>query len=315
MSRRSCNGLPTPRVMVSLVGLANIVVLAGIMALARVVWVDAQATPEAGGSVAGPCEAPPGIPVMAATPTFDAVDAGEPVATVVHDNALAAEVVAAVGSVASCWNAGEVAAVLRLVTPNFLQTQLGAGDFAEAEAALAGADPPRLTILDTDAVQTYVDGRVSIDVISMLGEHQYDHARWYLVESEDRFLLDEVQQLLPRPEGDTTLIGFSIADDSSPVAFDQRSEIAAAPVVILHGVNNGAERHLFTIVRLPEGMAGTPVPGALPPANAEFVGRLSLEPGEQQGLTLVNLTPGTYLLFDPAVEGSAATLTITEPVA
>ena len=326
MSRRSGDGPPARRMGAGWAGvLALSLLLAVVLAFGRVSGVGAQATPEAGtmaSPAAGPCEAPDGTVGMAASPMASPVaeatpvaDAAAPVGTPVDDQALADEVMSAVENFINCWNAGDLGAAFALATPNLLQAQLGVADAAQAEASLADVELPLFTILEAGDVQSHDDGRVSSHVVYMLGEHQYSDSRWYFVRAGDHLLLDEVQQLRPQPEGDTAVVSFSVADDATPVAFDQFSEIPTTDVVILYGVNNGAERHIFTVVRLPEGMTGTPEPGAMPPTDAEFVGRISLGPGEQQELALVNLPPGTYVLFDIAVEGSAATLTVTEPAA
>ncbi|HEX5499971.1 MAG TPA: hypothetical protein VFX03_12125, partial [Thermomicrobiales bacterium] len=129
----------------------------------------------------------------------------------------------------------------------------------------------------------------------------------------DRYLfLDHEQLLQPNPEGDTTVISYSIADDSTSVIFDQSTQIPQAPVTLLHGTNNGAKRHIFQVVKLADG-AATPAAGTTP--QGDFIGRISLAPGEQQDMALVGLEPGTYVLFDTGVPGSMATLTITPPEA
>ena len=323
MSRRSCEGLAARGATLSrAVRVMPALALTAVLAFAGAGGVGAQATPEAGtmaSPAAGPCEPAAGTAAMAATPMASPVGEEEagPVGTPVDDQALADEVTAAVENFVNCWNAGDLAAAFGLATPNLLQAQLGVADAAAAEEAVGAApgdDLPLFTILETGEVQTYDDGRVSIHVVYMLGDHQYSDSRWYFVQADGQLLLDEVEQLRPQPEGDSAVISFSIADDTAPLAFDGATAVAATDVVILVGVNNGAERHIVQVVRLPEGMAGTPVPGAMP-TEGEFVGRLSLGPGERQELALVDLEVGTFVVFDIAVDGSAATWEVTEPAA
>lgn len=306
MIHRPVDGQPTPLRRVAALALG------GALAVAAAAPAAAQGTPEAATAspAAGECvvvEA--GEMAMAASPAAEAGGEEEYAATPAAAD-VADEAVAAATNLANCWNGGDLAGVLAQVTPNLLQTKFGVADGAAAEAALADMDLPLYTIVETGAVNTYDDGRASLDLTYRLGDHQYTEARWYMVRAGDALLIDEEELLLPRPEGDTTVIGFSVADDASPVAFDQSTEIAAAPATILSGTNNGAERHIFTVVRLEEGM-GTPAAGERP--QGEFVGQVSIAPGATEDLALLDLEPGTYVLFDPAVAGSLATLTVTEP--
>ena len=258
---------------------------------------------------AGPCQALDGATApaaMAGTP--EAAPAGTPVT----DQAVTDAAMAAAKNLANCWNAGDLAAVQTLVTPNLLQTMIGDA----ALASLMGmAELPKYGIVSLENVQTYADGRASIDIVYELGRHQFTSARWYMVTADDALLIDQEELLLPQPEGDAAIISFSIKDDTTPVAFDQRSKIAPITVTTLVGINKGTERHVFQVVRLSPDFVGTPEVGAAPPADAEFVGMLSLAPGEQQELALIGLEAATYVLFDPAVPGSTATLVVAAPAA
>jgi hypothetical protein len=280
----------------------------------------------------GPCAAPtpPMLPgaspmaetaemQMAATPMAEGAATAVPAETPAPlatpaEASTAQDAIAAATNIANCFNAGDLDALIASVTPNLLQEQFGASDPAAVKAAIAaalgGQPAPKIAIVSTGDANTYEGGNVSLDIVYMLGDHQYVNARWFMIPADRYLILDHEQLLLPHPEGDTTIISYSIADDSTSVAFDQSTQIPQAPVTMLHGINNGAKRHIFQVVKLEEG-AGTPAAGETP--QGEFIGRISLAPGEQQDMALVGLQPGTYLLYDTGVPGSMATLTIAPP--
>ncbi len=325
--------LPEPA-MATLVAIVC-VALVGVLALvgSRAGVAGAQLTPPAGSPVAspaaGPCEAPEGTPAategMAAeqvegTPLAGAVPEGTPV-----ENAMADEAIAAAENFVNCWNAGEFEAALALVTPTFVEQRLNVDSPDEALELLEEEDQPQFTILARGNVLSYDDGRTSVDIIYLFGEHQYVEARWFMVTADEQLLIDQEAMLPPRPEGETSaVISFSIAEDAeagttadeNPVAFDQTSELTVADIVTLHGVNNGEERHIFTLVQFGDDPTmGTPAADEFDPTQGEFVGQLSLAGGEQGDMVLLSLQPGVYVLYDPAVEGSVAPLTIVEPAA
>lgn len=296
--------------------------LMGATLLGGASGVSAQATPESGQMAtpaSGECTAlDVAMPdAEVSTPAMEGTPAAEdgPVGTPISDQATADAAFAAAENLANCWNAGDLESVLTLVTPNLLESKFGVASAEEAATALGAMEPlPMYAIVSVDSAQTYEDGRASIDIDYMLGHYQYTSARWYMVMAGDALLIDEEELLLPQPEGDTTVASFSIADDTTPVIFDQSTEIAASPVVVLHGINNGTERHVFQIVRLADDFAGTPAAGEVP-EGGEYVAMLSVAGGAQEDVALVAPPAGTYVVFDPAVEGSAAALVITEPAA
>jgi hypothetical protein len=254
--------------------------------------------------------------VVAALPT--AVSEGQPefappamdLPTPTIDPALVTSVVMTLDRFVACWNAGNGEALLSLVTPRYLQTRFNVRSVAAARLALS-AQPtlPPIALIEPGAIHTYPDGRLSLDYTYQLGRYQIVRARLILKPAGPHLLLDDEAPLWPRPLGDTTVIGFSLADDTSPISFDQSEAIAASPVVILSGVNDGDQRHIVMLWRQTTGASGDPLLGG------EFVGYLSLAPGERQEMVLLDLPPGIYRLVDGAVVGSAATLIVTEPAA
>ena len=296
------------------------VVLAGGLTLAGVSGALAQESTPMATPGTGECIAPEGTASTtmstpaaspAASPAAEAEAEGTPA-----DEALTAEVIAAVENYTACYNAGEIGTVLALSTPNYLMSIFGTDDVAQIEAAMGMVPIPTTTILSLGNVLTYDDGRVSVDSEYMSGEHQYVRSRTFLVQSGDTYLFDDEDYLPAMPDVEqTAIISFTIADDTTPLAFDQSTSVAEIEGLVLYGANNGAERHTVALLSLPEGAAGTPV--AEMPAEqmmgGEIIGAIVIEPGERAELVLLNLPVGSYVLVDPAVPGSAAELTITEP--
>ena len=328
MSKRWGEGLPGSR---EALRAARALALAGGLAVLGVSGAAAQATPVGGGiaasPAAGPCEAPEGMAgmEMAATPAAspDATpvteeDGAVPVGTPVEDEGLIDDAVAAAENFVNCWNEGDVDAVLALGTANFVQTQYGIESPEEAAEALGaeGALPP-ITIIETGDVQTYEDGRASLDLDYLLGDHQYTAARWYMVEADGQLLIDEQELTLPQPDVDTiTNIGLTFAEDEGALAYDQGADeaggrtLALLPGIVLT-VNNaaGTESRFVSVVRLDEAPAGTPEPGPLP--EGEFVAAFAVPAGDNADVALVNLEPGSYAVGE--MGGDSVPLTITEP--
>ena len=278
---------------------AGSLLLGGAVTLGAVAGAAAQATPAEVGGVAQAAAA------MAEEIRARAAGAvGTP-----GDPALGDAAAQAAANVVACWNAGNLDAFTALVTPNFLMQQFGAKDAAAAKTQLGEMGPaPQIAIVGTSNPATYDDGRASLDVIYTFGTYQYTNARWVMVKDGDQLLLDSEQPLRPQPWGDTSIISFTAADDATAAAFDQRSELPANEVLILHGTNNGTKARNLALLKMPEGTATPPADMA----GVEVVGTLVIEPGQAADMALVNLPAGDYVLADPAT-GATVPLKVTAP--
>ncbi len=275
-----------------------------------------DSTPEsmAGAECVAPADtADAGAASTMASPAAEDEAAGE---SAPADEALTAEITAAIENYTACYNSGDIATVLALTTPNYLMDAFGTDDVALIESAMSMAPLPAMEILSLGNAQTHADGRVSIDNEAMSGDHQYIKTRTFFVREGDTLLIDG-EDYLPSTADveEMAIISFTIADDTAPLAFDQTTSVPAIEGLTLYGANNGAERHTVALLRLGDETAGTPV-AELPASqltSGELIGAISIEPGERGELVLVNLEPGSYLLIDAMVPGSAASLTVTEP--
>jgi len=306
--------------------------LAGVIAVVGVAGTAAQSTPEVGagsGIMANPttgtCEAPAGMAAMEADPAASPMAspmasptgadevAEAPVPTPIEETATVDAAVAAAENFVFCWNAGEVEAVVGLGTANYLERQYGLASMDDAVAALSmeGALPP-ITLISTGAVNTYDDGRASLDLEYLLGDHQYTAARWYMVEADGLLRIDEQELRLPQPDVEaSSVLGVTFADDDSPIAFDQGAddagnrEVSALPAIILNMKNDGTALRMISVVRLEEG-AASPVADTSP--VGEFVAQVTLPAGSQDDVALIDLTPGTYAVGE--TDGGSVLLTV-----
>ena len=278
---------------------AGSLLLGGTVTLGAAAGAAAQATP-----ATADCVAPAAAPMAAAMASPAAAAVATP-----GDAALGDAAAQAAANVVACWNAGNLDAFTALVTPNFLMQQFGAKDAAAAKTQLGEMGPaPQIAIVGTSNPATYDDGRASLDVIYTFGTYQYTNARWVMVKDGDQLLLDSEQPLRPQPWGDTSIISFTAADDATAAAFDQRSELPANEVLILHGTNNGTKARNLALLKMPEGTATPPADMA----GVEVVGTLVIEPGQAADMALVNLPAGDYVLADQAT-GATVPLKVTVP--
>jgi hypothetical protein len=208
---------------------------------------------------------------------------------------------AAAAVLETCWNTDDWDAVAAIVTPRFLQTALGidAPEIAEASRALATLDLGSLRIETIGPVGIWNDGRGAVDVLYLRGRGnpvQVVAARWFLVAERGVVRFDEEVLLLPPRLGDRVTVGFAIADDQQPMRWSGPTggQIPVSPVIALHGANRGREAHTFLL----EGSGG------------DTLGVLTLPPWRQGDLVLLELTAGTYRLYDPAVPGSELVLKV-----
>ncbi len=276
------------------------------------------ASPTTGDCVANEGESP-AMTAEEATPAAGE-EATEPEGTPVEgDEADAA--IAAFENFVHCSNAGDFESALTLVTDNFIETELGFADRDEAAEMMdemAAEMVPQFTILAARNVQSYEDDRLSVDAVYLQGEYQYVDSTIFLVmNDDDELFLDAESYNLPQPEGDSTVVGVSIADDTTPLAFDQAADeetgnrtITPFEVINIFVTNSGTEAHSILVLRTEEGAVGTPVAEGGVPEGDEFVGQLRLDPGEQATMALLNLPEGEYVIFDPAVEDSAVVLAV-----
>jgi hypothetical protein len=175
---------------------AGLLLVAAIVAGPR--WTMAQnATPsgsrtitcsvESGTPVGSPEATPAGTPAMAASP------AAEFTPTPAGSEAVSG-LTTSVRTIAECANSGNFAAVVALMTDNFIRDHLGASSRADAESRLSALQ--RMTIRLMQTPETYDDGTASIIVVyvGFLNETGSPVAeRWYFVVEDGVYKLDRIE--------------------------------------------------------------------------------------------------------------------------
>ena len=189
-----------------------------------------------------------------------------------------------------------------------------------ASECLSGAGELPISNFAADAasVATYDDGRTSMDVTYMLGEYQYVAATWWFAGADLALAAEDLGGLAP--EGDSVIISAAVADDAAPITFEQRSSVTESEVLTLHLKNlTGTVDAHYDLYSVPAPMdTGTPLaegevaatPTGEEAMGGELVGTLTVAAAAEEDLHLVGLPAGTYVLVNPNVEGSVATLTV-----
>ena len=224
------------------------------------------------------------------------------------------EVIAAAGSAlanaVACWNSGDMAAFTSLLSANMISNGFGAASAEELAAELAG-NGLILHVVEADNVRVYEDGRVSADLEYTIGDHGHVDARWFFVDDNGQWRLDEELSLPPDVEGDKAFVSYSVADDESAAAFDQRNSITAPEVLVLHGFNNGEAARGFMVYQLSAAPAEGEELTALP-EDAALIGTLHINGGDQEDYALVGLEPGAYAIVAEGTDAPAV-IVLTAP--
>jgi plastocyanin len=218
-----------------------------------------------------------------ATPEMAAPLEGE-----MADEATAERVIAAAENLITCLSSGDYLGFAALSTPNYLLTEFGTSNPYDLPLYMEGF-PSIEGRAATDA-QTHADGRVSVDLTTVIGGTQVDRFRAYFVEENGTLLLDE-EQTLPVEGADVTIEATMI-----DFAFDLSQDTVPADTLVAFTLpNEGQYPHELAIVRLPEGITVEQV--LADPAledQVQFIGGAYAEPGETGHFALEGLEPGTY---------------------
>jgi hypothetical protein len=208
------------------------------------------------------------------------------------------------------------------MTPNMWMSEYGASDPRDVVGDLTGLPP--IAIESLDNVQTYEDGRRSVDVTFTQGQ-QLARSRWYLKREDGYWKVDDAPAL-PIPKSANTV---TVAVGMTEYSFALDHDTVVNPgVVILHGTNAGNEEQEIAVIKVPQGVdyvaayEGTPQAGFNPRQDGDVIVDFQFAPGQVAAPGLVDLEPETYVLADfinapdgqPNVrKGMITTLTIEAP--
>jgi uncharacterized cupredoxin-like copper-binding protein len=315
----------------------------GVFSTAGMAGVSAQdATPEA--SPAAVACVSPGLPPGTPTPMDDmagmdmgtpaaeeAIVEGSPVAVVEEepaavgtaaDEATTAAVLGVLENYVACYNEGQATGdpglYVALESQNYVESQGYATRYDRAADEL-GSPFSTATLLGSENVQTWDDGRVSVDAELLIGPYWYNHWRVFFVEGEDgTWLYDEEATLPPTPDVDFVAInGLNITESTDETtgeityAFESYSgswDFVESDAIIFNITNSGEEPHEAIVMQLPEGADPMGIlDGSVAFEDVTFIGGVfGIEPGASADLTLLGLPVGTYTLicFFPAPDGA-----------
>ena len=204
------------------------------------------------------------------------------------DETTAERVIAAAENLIACLSAGDYLGFAALSTPNYLLTEFGTSNPYDLPVFMEGF-PSIESRAVTDA-QTHPDGRLSVDVTTVIGGTQVDRFRAYFVEENGTLLLDE-EQTLP-VEGAEATVEVTMLD----FAFNLSQDTVPADALVAFTLPNaGQYPHEFAVVRLPEGITVEQVlADPVLEEQIQFIGGAFAEPGDVGHVALEGLEPGTY---------------------
>lgn len=239
----------------------------------------------------GPMDAPDATTAspVADEPSADAavpVDSGEPGEPA--DERTSAQVISAVKNIVGCLASGDYLAFAALLTPTYLQTEMGTDNPYDLPIFLEGFPPVEL--ISAGEVQIHDDGRLSADVTLATGGTQLERFRAYFVDDGGTLLLDE-ERTLPIKGADVT-VEVTMLDYSFELS---TTTVPSGAVVAFNLVNEGEYPHEFVVVRLPDGVTVENVlddPSLMD--QVEFFGGAFADPGGTGAMGLQPLEPGTY---------------------
>jgi len=212
---------------------------------------------------------------------------------------------------------GNYEAILTLQTDDALLADFGTANRYDILPELEAFGPVlSFALVSVDGVQAHADGRLSADVVFLEGR-QVVHERDYFVEEDGHLKLAAFEDLpAAPPPGESARVEVATVE----MAFEpSRVTVPAAEVIVVHGRNNGAVAHEIGIAQLHAGFDPAGLLEGPPPAGAQFVGGIQMEPQEEAEMYLVGLEPGDYALvcfFDEpdgvphVAKGMAGTFTV-----
>jgi hypothetical protein len=315
----------------------------GIFSTAGIAGVSAQdATPEA--SPATVACVSPGLPPGTPTPMDDmaGMDMGSPVAeedmemgspeAVVEeapaavgtaaDEATSAAVIGVLENYAACYTEGQATGdpglYVALESQAYVESQGYATRYDRAADEL-GSPFSTATILDATNVQTWDDGRVSVDAQVLVGDNWLNHWQIFFVQGEDgTWLYDAETNLPPKPDVDFVAVnGINITETKDEttgdityafVSYSGSWDFVQTDAIVFNFTNSGEEAHEAIVAQLPEGADPMGLlDGSVDMSQVKFIGGVfDIEPGASADLTLLNLPVGTYTMicFFPAPDGT-----------
>jgi len=226
------------------------------------------------------------------------------------EGATADEITAAANNLIACVNGGNLEGAVALMTVNFTVSVFGTASTTEALSNIQGQTFENPQVSNP---RTYADGSVSANVSYKQGEYQLVGEVWHLVQDGEYWKIDSLGLFTPEFEGDAAVVGVTLGETTASDGTVTYSIVPNAPsvaqpeVLVLHGINSGAVDHEIVVLKLPEGADPKGLlDGSIKESDIEFLGQITLHPGEEGDLVLEGIPTGVYTLacFLPGPDGS-----------
>jgi hypothetical protein len=262
------------------------------------------------------CQTSPTVPEPAfpATASPAASPAASPVKAATHavEPAVATQIEQLVQALAACLSEGNAAGVADIATADYLGDAFGGGERLSrndylALAATAPVIPVRVVAISEPA---YTGMRTAAADVELVAGNQLRLERWTFVfrlnnandpstpvaataAAQGHWLAHHTEPLNPQSPSGATQVGTTLNEYT--ISLEDRT--LRGPNIIFESRNAGAEPHELLVLRLTDGATTDallrPTSESFP-AGIDVVGQLTLLPGEQHDLVLVDLASGEY---------------------
>jgi hypothetical protein len=266
---------------------------------------------------ASACQISPVVPAPAFPATSESPVPASPVASPDRpDNAVEPEVAAQVEQVAralaACLTDGNAEGVADVATADYLGDAFGGGErMPQSDYIALAVNAPVIPIQIVAIGQpVYTGMRTVAAEVELIAGNQLRLERWTFVfrdsdegspstpvaatpEAQGRWMAHGLESLSPQAPGGATEVETTLNEYT--ITLEDRT--INGPDIVLQGSNEGAEAHEMLVLQLSGGAAIEsllrPSDDSFP-AGIEVVGQITLLPGEQRDLVLVELPAGEY---------------------
>lgn len=252
---------------------------------------------------------PAGTPVgdvMFATPATQLADLPE--GTVVDDEAIIGEATAAIENFYACFNLGDGASVVALMTESGRMAAFGAGSpMMVAEQVTALTSVATAGDIEFNEVVDLGDGRLGVSYQVAIGQQVFNFTD-VLVQTGGIYKIDDRRENSPETDLDSTTAAVRSSVSDGQLVFEVTpNPIANQPAVRLQLVNEGEETHYLMLFQVPEAFDGSTLlePDLRDlPEDVTLVSVGTVDPGEFSDTLFEGLEEGSYVVVGSAVDTS-----------
>jgi hypothetical protein len=274
-----------------------------------------QSAPLCGGLPAAPRPEPAEIVTSAAaTPAASRVASpvATPVAGVQASVELAAQIDHTVRVVAACQSEGDIRALVKIVTEEFLaDLYAGGGKITRAQMIALADQLPQIEVAVrvVSGVTVNLDNSVSAEVESLIGR-QLVRARWSFTPApiSPGDATGEDDRLVVWRAGGVTALPVTAPETANITrlqlrdhAYEPKNPRVNGPDIVLRGANNGKQAHEILVLEMGRGTEVSDLltySGVGLPPGITVLGQVTLAPGEKGEIVLLGMARGSYAIVD-----------------